>query len=887
MKKSYRTIFWRLSLACLALMLTFALAGCLDSVNPPAPEDVTSLDAAPGDSSVTLTWTASANTQGSLVGYKIYTEALGARDFTLAATIGADQTQYTVTGLTNGTAYNFKVTAYANGGAESDGATFTCYANAEGLLTSDYFNGAEGLFDHAAVRNPTQTVTGSLPNPGGDSAATFEGKAYMVINGDRIPLNITSADALSRDNETVIYKEGEVYTSGGPSAEADELVRNGLPSWIFNATFSVNAGPNKISFQVYDLSDTLWAATGQWTIIGAVEQTDLVITLWWDTNLTDIDLHVNDGYAHCYYRTPNVGDVSRGQMVLDYDDTNGYGPEHVTVDRVVGTQEYQIRVYYYADHNDSETTTPTPCHVTAQVAGEQVLSASHTLSSASTSSGWMTGAHVWEVGTVEATGAVSYTVTLGEPVLTNYPEVTIPVTVTDPSHENEGVAGLTGTNFYLINAGMAMSPLTVTGTARAAGQYTLKYTDITAGKRDVYVYVYAPNEEGDGFAGGLSDPKTYGENYALLVGLNEYPPATQTIDSWYDAAGPVPHIKVTIGATYRVPGGAGEFSATFVDDNGVRPDVTVAGSSMTAPGTANGLGQYDIAFPTPANYLDYEKIRVKFKKAAWLGNCVNDVTDMEAALKAKSLLTSNTMYDATKIYKLTNAAATEAAITGKIAEIAGLMKKYDLFMFHFSGHGADGDNDGNQYLCAYEDANWISVTDLKNALAAIPAPTGNITNALVNLDACFSGNFVDHDQLAYAYAPLDTVVKTREFMPQDEAPEAYDLTFADLAVRGITGTNYFIMTAVDGAHSAWDSSALGNGVFTYYLVQGIDVSGKSITKAAANTNHDVWVTGEEAYKYLEPKAKKWVTDNVTAAGASQEAQYYPDLTTTSRYIYCW
>ncbi len=779
------------------------------------------------------------------------------------------------------------------GGGGGGGGAAPAPTPAAQVIDASNIIGAEGLFDGAAVRNGTQNVTGTLPNPGGDTATTFEGTAFMVINGDRIPVNMTAADALARGAEKVIYKEGKEYPYGGPSAEADLLAAQAkadATTWVFSATFSVNAGPNTVSFEVYDLSDTLWAATSQWTIIGAIEPTDLVVTLWWDTNLTDIDLHVNDGTDHCYYSHTTAGDASRGIMVLDYDDVNGYGPEHITVDSVVGTQNYEIRVYYYADHNESEQTTPTTCYVTAQVAGQTVLQGSSSLSSESTSSGWTTGDHVWEVGTVEATGAVSYTITLGDPVLTSYPTVTVPVTVLDPSNNNEGVAGLTASNFYLINAGTAMSPVTVSAD-RAAGEYTLTYTDITAGKRDVYVYVYAPDADGQGFAGGLSDTKTYGTNYAVLTALNEYPPSTQAVDQWYDAAGPVPHIKTTIRSTHKVPDGAGDFTATFTDSTGGtnRPTVTVTGSSMTAPGTANGLGQYDIAFPAPANYLDYDGVSLKFKKASWLSNSVNDIDDVEAALKAKATLTSNSMWEAGNIFRFTDAGATEAAVLGKIQEVAGLMQKYDMLYFHYSGHGADGATDANQYLCTYEDANWVSVDDLKAKLALVPDPTGNITNVIVALDACFAGNFIDKGLGDEALElPEDVTEKRRDFLPQAEEALDYGLAFQDIA-KGITGTNYFIMTAVDGDHSAWDVGELQNGVFTYYLVEGIDVTGKAITSAAANANHDTWVTGEEAYNYLQPKAKTYVETNITPtnAGAAEEAQFYPDLTTNSRFIYNW
>ena len=199
---------------------------------------------------------------------------------------------------------------------------------------------------------------------------------------------------------------------------------------------------------------------------------------------------------------------------------------------------------------------------------------------------------------------------------------------------------------------------------------------------------------------------------------------------------------------------------------------------------------------------------------------------IEAALKATATSMTGSAWEDGNIYPLTNSGATETAITTKISTIASGMEKYDLFLFHFSGHGS-GDpaaGDASQYLCAYEDANWISVTDLSNALDDIPGPgtSSYITNVFVFMDACHSGNFIGKGMERGFGAEVEgtKIPKFRPFMPQrEEVPSEYrSLTFSRDLQDMTNKNNVFVISAVTGDKSAWDDSTLGNGVFTYYLV---------------------------------------------------------------------
>ncbi len=772
-------------------------------------------------------------------------------------------------------------------GGGDDGSGYITLSDSDMVVDS-------GLVDGGVARTSTQMMTGAVPNPTG-SSDTYGGNAYLVLNGDRIHLDMTKSGTSSSSGlRRIIYKDGKEYDLDNTKA-IDSSILSKLSSrdddddtWVFSVTFSINAGTNTLSIEVYDLNDTLFARTEQWEVVGTIEPTSLVVTLWWNTDKTDIDLHLSpdDGTTHCYY-----GNLFAGDMVLDYDDVNGYGPEHITVDKVTGTKTYKIRVYYYADHNDSDTTTATTAYITAAVNGETKISDSHSMTSESTTSSWTTGSHVWEVGELEVSGADVYDVTLSDPDLTNFPEVTLTVTVEDSSSSSSSARGdhiseLTSSNFYVVNAGTIMSPVTVT---ENSSSYTVKFTDITAGARDIYVYVYVPAEDDTPLRGGLSNSKTYGTSYALLVGLNEYPASATTVNSWVRGSTYVDVEPSPPSGTASLA--ANEFTLYFYTGDTFK--TSVSGASIVS----QGGGVYRVNYTAPAGHDAHDGVIVKYEKESWLSNCINDIVDLETALKAKATLMTNSAWEDANIYTLTNSGATEAAITNKISDIADDMKKYDLFLFHFSGHGSGNPDagDGSQYLCAYEDANWISVTDLANALDDIPKPGTNnyITNVFVLMDACHSGNFIGkglEERGFYAEEEISRVPKFRDFIPQcDELPSYGYLKFSrDL--QDMTNKNHlFVMTAVTGDKSAWDDSSIGNGVFTYYLVEGINVTSKNVSAALANANNDTWVTAEEAFNYLDPKAQAWVSvANNFPADAVQDAQLQDNSTSTlSRLIYSW
>jgi hypothetical protein len=789
------------------------------------------------------------------------------------------------------------------GGDGTDVSTPYTPSTTTPVILDEQISIQSGLKDGGASQQATQVMSGAVPNPSGTSSATFGGKAYLVLNGNRIQLSVTNASSPGSSGR-IIYKDGkEYFLSDADQKKAEGITPKGDPkasiTWTFSITFSINAGANTLSIEVYDLNSTLYARSNQWTVVGAIEPSSLVVTLWWDTNQTDIDLHVSpdEGSTHCFY-----SNRSAGGMVLDYDDVNGFGPEHITLEQATGTKTYKIKVYYYADHNtnDPPGTTPTTAHISATVNGITKLSASSTLSSASTSSGWGDGAHVWDAGGVEVIAPSRYSVVLDAPDLSSYPTVRVTATVTDPNNtEAPKVTGLSASNFYVINAGRSMSPVSVSASENV---YTLTYTDIVAGKRDLFVYVCVPAQGDSSMKGGLSATRTYGTNYAVLAGLNEYP-AQRVSGNWFDtAAQPTKFFfraktGKTANPTTAFTVDAADFVLTLKDLNGGTntPEITVTATGITAEGWDEAANNYSylLSFDRPDNYLDYDTISPTFKKEVWLTWCVKDTTDLKAALLATATGMSNTSWVSGNITTYHNTAATKSAILSQIETIAGSMQKYDMLLFHFSGHGSGMPADGNasQYLCTYEDSAWISVNDLKEKLDLVPKPGGDIANIFIFMDACHSGNFIGKNLFARGEdvqgPDSERLVKYRPYMPQAKAAAASPgmNSFRDLKNL----LNVFVMAAQTGSSYSWDDGGLQNGVFTHYLVEGINVSGKRLSSALANTNSDAWITGEEAFSYLDPLCQARVTvANGYSAGDFQTPQVQDNSVNTSALlIYNW
>ncbi len=85
----------------------------------------------------------------------------------------------------------------------------------------------------------------------------------------------------------------------------------------------------------------------------SLSDSDLLITIFWNTDSTDIDLHVVEpgGFfsagEECYYENPKT--KIGGQLTQDV--TTGYGPEMYTLPKAV-KGDYKVRVNFYSSNNN-------------------------------------------------------------------------------------------------------------------------------------------------------------------------------------------------------------------------------------------------------------------------------------------------------------------------------------------------------------------------------------------------------------------------------------------------------------------------------------------------------------------------------------------------------
>ena len=88
-------------------------------------------------------------------------------------------------------------------------------------------------------------------------------------------------------------------------------------------------------------------------IRGTFGAAKLLVTLVWDTNLTDVDLYVTEAQAATVYYSNKSGEGN-----LDVDRTSGYGPENYSVGAAGGKitpGRYVVRVHYYGDRGLGRT----------------------------------------------------------------------------------------------------------------------------------------------------------------------------------------------------------------------------------------------------------------------------------------------------------------------------------------------------------------------------------------------------------------------------------------------------------------------------------------------------------------------------------------------------
>ena len=121
----------------------------------------------------------------------------------------------------------------------------------------------------------------------------------------------------------------------------------------FESTFALGRGPNAIEISAPAADGTSAPAKAQMHLYARVPRVDLQVLLFWDTDKTDVDLHVTEPSGEVINYTHTVSEKTGGR--LDRDDTDGYGPEVYSVGSAP-SGAYLIQAHYFGDRGSGQTT---------------------------------------------------------------------------------------------------------------------------------------------------------------------------------------------------------------------------------------------------------------------------------------------------------------------------------------------------------------------------------------------------------------------------------------------------------------------------------------------------------------------------------------------------
>ena len=264
-------------------------------------------------------------------------------------------------------------------------------------------------------------------------------------------------------------------------------------------------------------------------------------------------------------------------------------------------------------------------------------------------------------------------------------------------------------------------------------------------------------------------------------------------------------------------------------------------STITSPSLEVDRGDSVDYWAVIVGIEDYESIND-------LSYTVDDAEDMQ------TVLLSYDNWDMENIQFLTNDKASWLGVQNAIDEMATSSDSNDVCLFFFSGHGSripdeDGDEGKSDHydevICPYDTTgyleNVISDDELGGWLSTCPG------NVVVILDTCMSGGFVKGVEGTIKTVPNPRVSK--DAIAKKHFGEGLIERLKQRPIsRDLNQAGYVVLMACKESKSAYESPILGNGVFTYYIEEGL--------WGPANANSDNKVTAEEDFYYADPLVLK-------------------------------
>lgn len=229
------------------------------------------------------------------------------------------------------------ITSSFTGGSQAYPANSTNTVNVPIVIPAD-FSAANGtiLYNFNTFNQAQAPVTIQVP-------VEFPVEFYVEINAISSPVT-----------DRVLSISGKVANPQLGTAlmtldnDPDQVFELNLYNGTFSQQVALSGSTEEVSHSV-----RVVAVSGGLTEEAVANFTSLIpvtalrATLTWDTAGTDVDFWITDPNGEkCYY----ANSTTASGLVLDFDDTNGYGPENITTETII-PGDYLVQVHYYSDHD--------------------------------------------------------------------------------------------------------------------------------------------------------------------------------------------------------------------------------------------------------------------------------------------------------------------------------------------------------------------------------------------------------------------------------------------------------------------------------------------------------------------------------------------------------
>jgi uncharacterized caspase-like protein len=223
----------------------------------------------------------------------------------------------------------------------------------------------------------------------------------------------------------------------------------------------------------------------------------------------------------------------------------------------------------------------------------------------------------------------------------------------------------------------------------------------------------------------------------------------------------------------------------------------------------------------------------------------------EDALAVEQVLLEHGGFEAANVLTLVDSAATKAAIEDAITNwLASRAGPDDLVVVYFGGHGgqlgdvfpyydeADGVDEfliPHDWTCSGTET-AIADDELDTWLDALESQ-----HVVLMIDSCHSGGFIA------AGASVESSCRCRCVPPP---PGVAPLPVpGDGLIRDVDQGGRLVLAAAEEDSYSFECDSLQHGVFSYYLLQALHAT------AADTHDGNGWVSGEEAFDYLDPRVQ--------------------------------